>query len=289
MLWGIRIVIALGILVLIGYPYGITLWDWAQLLIIPAVIAGGGAWFNSRQNARERFTQEQRTQDDALQKYVDYISKTITDGKLYSSSDDLVLNEARITIRAQTLAVLTRLSDPYRKASVLQFMYEAGLIDGDDPFLSLLGANLQGVNLRKIGSTLEAINLRYASLNKGTFSQASMTNSYLYRADLTGADLTGADLTGADLRGANLTDARLEGAYLWNAKLDPYVDEYRGEPYETPTKLHNADLSEAHLEGATGITKETLEQQARSLKGATMPDGSKQEKEGRSVYNEPLR
>jgi hypothetical protein len=42
MLWGIRIVIALGILVLIGYPYGITLWDWAQLLIIPAVIAAGG-------------------------------------------------------------------------------------------------------------------------------------------------------------------------------------------------------------------------------------------------------
>jgi uncharacterized protein YjbI with pentapeptide repeats len=274
-LWGIRIVIALGILVLIGYPYGITLWDWAQLLIIPAVIAVGGAWFNSRQNARERFTQEQRTQDDALQKYVEYVSKMITEGNLYSSSDEIALEGARITIRAQTLAVLTRLSDPYRKASVLQFMYEAGLIHGEDPFLSLLGADLQGVNLRKIRSTLETINLRYASVNRGIFRQASMPNSYLYRVDLSGADLTGADLTGADLRGANLTDATLEGTYLWNAKLGPYVDEYDGVPNETPTKLHNADLSQAHLEGATGITKETLEQQARSLKGAIMPDGSK--------------
>ncbi len=142
-LWAIRIAIVLGILVLIGYPYGITLWEWAQLLIVPAVIAAGGAWFNSMQDARERFTQEQRAQDDALQKYVDYISEMITDGKLYRSTDDLSLKEARITIRAQTLAVLTRLSDPYRKASVLQFIYEAGLIDGEDTFLSLLGANLQ--------------------------------------------------------------------------------------------------------------------------------------------------
>jgi uncharacterized protein YjbI with pentapeptide repeats len=274
-LWGIRIALVLGILVLIGYPYGITLWEWAQLLIVPAVIAAGGAWFNSRQNARERFTQEQRTQDEALQKYVDYISKVITDGKLYRSSDDLSLKEARITIRAQTLAVLTRLSDPYRKASVLQFMYEAGLIDGEDPFVSVLGANLQGVNLSKIGSTLEGINLRYASLNKGILSQASMPNAYLNRADLTGANLTCANLTGADLRGTNLTDATLESAYLWNAKLDPYVEEYSGEPNETPTKLHNSNLSGAHLEDATGISNETLEQQARSLRGATMPDGSK--------------
>jgi uncharacterized protein YjbI with pentapeptide repeats len=277
-LWAIRIAILLGIVVLIGYPYGITLWEWAQLLIVPAVIAAGGAWFNSKQNARERFTQEQRAQDDALQKYVDYISRVITDGKLYRSSDDLSLKEARIIIRAQTLAVLTRVSDPYRKASVLQFIYEAGLIHSENAFLSLLGANLQGVNLNGIGSTLENVNLRYASLNEAIFVDVSMRHAYLYGADLTNADLTGADLTGADLRGVNLTNAKLWGAYLWNAKLDTYVyeDDY-GEISEIRTKLHNADLTGAHLEGATGIANEELEQQARSLAGATMPDRSKHE------------
>jgi hypothetical protein len=35
-LWVIRIAIVLGVLVAIGYAYGITLWDWAKLLIIPA-------------------------------------------------------------------------------------------------------------------------------------------------------------------------------------------------------------------------------------------------------------
>jgi hypothetical protein len=32
----------------IGYRYGITLWDWIKLLIVPAVIAGGGLWFNAQ-------------------------------------------------------------------------------------------------------------------------------------------------------------------------------------------------------------------------------------------------
>lgn len=41
-LWTIRIAVVLGILIAIGYTYGITLWDWIKLLIVPAVIAAGG-------------------------------------------------------------------------------------------------------------------------------------------------------------------------------------------------------------------------------------------------------
>jgi hypothetical protein len=39
--------------------------------------------------------------------------------------------------------------------------------------------------------------------------------------------------------------------------------------------LSYADLREADLRGATGVTVEQLEREARSLKGTTMPDGSK--------------
>jgi uncharacterized protein YjbI with pentapeptide repeats len=40
------------------------------------------------------------------------------------------------------------------------------------------------------------------------------------------------------------------------------------------TFLEGANLSEASLEGATGITVEELEEQAASLEGTTMPDGT---------------
>ena len=58
-LWMVRIAIVLGILLLIGYAYETTIWDWLDLLIVPAAIAGvatvGGAWFT-----------RQRTQDTAF-------------------------------------------------------------------------------------------------------------------------------------------------------------------------------------------------------------------------------
>jgi hypothetical protein len=57
-----------------------------------------------------------------------------------------------------------------------------------------------------------------------------------------GIDLRDADLRGADLRGADLI---------------------------------GADLSNARLNHAKGVTEKQLEEQAKTLKGATMPDGSK--------------
>jgi hypothetical protein len=65
--------------------------------------------------------------------------------------------------------------------------------------------------------------------------------------DLHVINLDGADLTRADLHDANLSGASLSGA----------------------------DLSGADLGAATGITNEELEQQAKSLEGATMPNGEK--------------
>ncbi len=92
-------------------------------------------------------------------------------------------------------------------------------------------------------------------------------NIDLTGADLSGADLSGADLSGAKLNGVNLTEAnlsqtRLSGADLSRANL-------------SGAKLNGANLSEADLTDASGISPEELKNQAESLKGATMPNGSK--------------
>jgi hypothetical protein len=48
-------------------------------------------------------------------------------------------------------------------------------------------------------------------------------------------------------------------------------------PTSLPTNLSGATLTRADLSNATGITNDELEQQAKSLEGATMPNGQKYE------------
>jgi hypothetical protein len=79
--WTIRIVVILGIPILTGYAYGITLWDWMNLLIVPLVIAGIGIWFNSQQRAGETENTERRTQDDALDTYLKDMTTLLVDKK----------------------------------------------------------------------------------------------------------------------------------------------------------------------------------------------------------------
>ena len=122
--------------VLVGDRYGITLWDWIKLLVVPAVIAGGGIWFNAQQRERDKQIADARAQDEALQAYLDQMSQllTHTEGPL---KDTLA--------RARTLTVLSRL-DGVRKASVLRFLYESDLINKDRRVLGLNGADLSGVD-----------------------------------------------------------------------------------------------------------------------------------------------
>ncbi len=86
-------------------------------------------------------------------------------------------------------------------------------------------------------------------------------------ADLSGANLSDIkNLAGVNLAGANLTNTNLVGVNLIRANLN--LADLSG------TDLSQADLSYTYLKGAIGITTEQLEKQAKSLKGATMPDGS---------------
>jgi len=63
-LWAPGLAAVLAVAVLISYRYDKTLWDWMKLLIVPAVIAGGGLWFNRQQRERElEIAREPRERD----------------------------------------------------------------------------------------------------------------------------------------------------------------------------------------------------------------------------------
>ena len=161
------------------------LWDWLKLLIVPAVLAAGGIWFNRQQRVQELQTADRRAQDEALQAYLDQMSDLLIPNKDQPSLYDKDSPDSlRSVARARTLTVLARL-DGERKGRVVQFLFEAGLIDKGHPILDLRGADLK-----------EAI-LKGASLSEADLSET----------DLSGADLTKVDLHGANLRKVDRPDA----------------------------------------------------------------------------------
>ena len=276
---------------------GMTVRDWLQLLIVPLVLVVIGFLFTIQQDARqqaiedqraqsEREIEEQRAQDAALQAYLDQMSQLMLEGDLRGSQEG---SEVRTLARARTQTILARL-DSRRKGSVVQFLYEASLINKDDPVVSLsavslrgadlsgatlsgadlVGADLSGTNLSGADlsdADLSVAHLRKANLSSAVLSGADLSDAELQLADLSETDLISADLSGAKLSGAILIDAVLynadigDGAYLFHADL-------RG------AELNGADLRTARLNGAKGVTEEQLEEQTNLLEGATMPGGS---------------
>ncbi len=170
-----------------------TLWDWLDLLIVPIVLGVGGVvggyLFTSSENKNAQEIAERRTQDEALQAYIDGMERLLLDEHLRTSPED---SEARVSARSRTLTVLPRL-EASRKGRVVQFLYESelinnytatveesGLINRKTPVVEVVGADLVGADLR----------------------EANLNEAYLVEANLLEANLSGADLWGAELMAA---------------------------------------------------------------------------------------
>ena len=234
----IVVLLVLLVLIILGYIFnwpwvglrGVTLYNWLQLLIIPAVLAVGGYLFNYTTSRNEQNIALDNQHEAALQAYIDNMSALLLEKDL---SNQVELDKVRKIARVRTLTVLPR-CDGRRKALVLQFLCEAGLIDKDHD--------------KKIVD-LEGADLSEADLFRAQLSKADLSRANLSRANLIEANLMEATLSSTVLIGANLNSA-------WLMKAD----------------LRGADLREAILDGAK-VTNEQLDE-AKSLKGATMPDGT---------------
>ncbi len=227
---------------------GKTLWDWMQLLIIPLVLAGGAIWFNSSQHETDMQIAAAQQQEEVLVTYQKDISDLLLTYKLRTSKEG---EEVREVARTRTLIALRQL-DPDRKGLLIQFLYEAHLIDIKSPIISLSHADISGANLS--GIRLSTVRLSHEDRQVITQDVFSLSH-----ADLSEANLSEANLSFSTLNGVNLQDTILIGADLTGANL--FLADLTG-----------ADLTGADLTGAT-VTNEQLKK-AASLQGATIPDGS---------------
>ncbi len=80
-----------------------TLWDWLQLLIIPAVLAVGGTIFNRLLDARSRDIASDQQQEAAMQDYLKEMSHILTSDNLGESGPGSLRKDIA---RTRTLIVL---------------------------------------------------------------------------------------------------------------------------------------------------------------------------------------
>jgi uncharacterized protein YjbI with pentapeptide repeats len=175
---------------------------------------------------------------------------------------------------------------------------DAVLVDADFSAEVKVGRGTQVTTADLTKADLSRAALQGANLSGCYLKEATLTDVTLQSADLRGADLQGADLSHAALQGAdlspatvsgsppgllpkeptNLTDADLSHAALQEANLSSAVLQNTN---LTSADLTNANLTDAYLSDAdlSEVTGWTMEQltAARSLEGATMPNGQKYE------------
>jgi hypothetical protein len=215
-------------------------------LAIPVVLAAAGLWFTAQQDTRQQNIEDQRAQQAQ---------------KIENQRAEAERKLAEQQAQDEALqAYLDQMS---------QLMLERKLLEAEpgDPVYTLAQARTSTAILRLDAEHNESVTRFLIDsglavrgkasprlLSRITWSHAALSDASLLNADLSDADLSYADLSLADLYGADLSGADLSGAHLSGANLD-----------------------EADLSGAEGITNQELEQQAWSLKGATMPNGQKYE------------
>ena len=163
-------------------------------------------WFTHQQETRQEQIESQRSQDAALQSYLDNMSTLLIDEhgtQLRKLDPD---EEVLDLIQARTETVFAVL-DTKRQMSIGLYLARAQLILKDSPLVSSEGVNLEGINLA--GS----------NLSETSFEEANLRDAQLLDADLKGANFEYADLFGVNLEGAKLEGANFTGARLVNATV----------------------------------------------------------------------
>lgn len=266
-----------------------TFWEWIILtgtllaaigaIAIPFVVTIIGLNFTQKIAQQQAQSSERQHQTDlqiaqdqereaALQSYLDHMLDLLLNNKLRESKQG---DEVRNIAYARTLTVLRRL-DPARKGSLLRFLYDAGLLGVSIVFS---GNDLRDLTvLDQSIVRLEDADLSNASLSGFTLFGANLSGVNLTKANLSLADLIQVNLSGASLVGTNLDRAILDLSNLSNVDLSNtnLVGANLRKADLTNANLYQTDLSYANLHSATVTDKQLAK--AKSLKGATMPNGT---------------
>jgi uncharacterized protein YjbI with pentapeptide repeats len=216
--------------------------------LVSALLALAGVLITQGVNTQ---LSQQTRQNTELQDYL------ATVGELPSNPD----SGAAAAVQAQTLTLLPNLN-PEQKRTVIQFLYQANLINKDNPRIGLFFADLSSADLKGTDShenrfVLDNSDLHGANLTQANLQFISLDGSNLRYIHLVDTDLRNATLRSADLSDAYFDNVTLSGADLSDAKLSN-VD--LDQAYLDDVELSSTDLRGANLQDTTGLTQKQIDE-----------------------------
>src|SRR5919199_630617 len=168
------------------------------------------AHLTSSNQENQQILDQQARQNSELRDYLSIL------GELPANADPA----ADTAAQAQTLTVLPDLS-PGQKRTVMQFLYQAALIEKDNPRIKLFYADLTSADLKGTDSqenvfvldnaNLRGVNLQDADLEYTSLKGSDVSQSHLVNTDLSNANLSDANLYHSFLSNVNLSGASLSG------------------------------------------------------------------------------
>ncbi len=223
------------------FTRGKTIWDLLTLIIVPLAIALT-VWLLNRSQEKNKQQIETKRQEQialveadkqrqtALENYYDKMSELLLEenlrGPIKTPPQKDNSEEARKIARTRTLGLM-QIMDADRKAQVLQFIYEADLINKENPIINLLGIDLSDSNLMNaslldvkiVGSDFTNANLENAKLMNSNFAGSIFNKSILKNAKLTDVNFEQAVFTQIDFIKADFEKANVLAAIFDNVDL----------------------------------------------------------------------
>ncbi|MCX6830202.1 MAG: pentapeptide repeat-containing protein [candidate division Zixibacteria bacterium] len=260
--------------------YEKTLWDWVDLLIIPAGLALGGVLFALLERRTEYAISEDRELQRNLETYLDRMAELLLNKDMRASRSDA---EVLCVARARTHIALEEL-DGRRKSEVVRFLIEMNLLGlpmanehiSSEHYVSLTNTDLSETQL--VLFSLDRVDLKRVS-----FWKANLKGTFFRGADLQEADFAGAIMTEACFEGAALLSTFFEKTYLFGASFEnancfaaQFEGAYLGHSSFRGANLFGTSFKGANLEKAdfTGAKDLTWKQvrKAKNWKKAILPD-----------------
>jgi hypothetical protein len=208
----------------------ISVWEWTGIgekkgwdiftgLSLPLIVFGGGILFNYLNGQQQQKIAEEKQKDELLKTYINDMKASLLDKDhpLRKSKEN---DESRSIARTITLTTLTQLNSEQdqqkakeekynqRKGSIMQFLFESGLIkfDPDTEVVPIIPLNTADFTFA---------NLYFAYLPSAKLENANLTSANLESADLSLAKLENANLESAE----NLTNEQIKSACSWEKAI----------------------------------------------------------------------